>query len=115
MELKAGSLEYKIIDAGVRLHNEGHREFHASGIADFVSGSEARAALIGHGTLHKALRRLEGGGLLTSRMEDFELARSAGRPRHRLYTVTGDGARALANPAPARRYAFIPSGSRSTA
>ena len=52
------------------------------------SGSRA---LTGHGTLYKALGRLEEFGLLSSRWEDA--AAAEGRPRRRLYELTGEGAR----------------------
>ena len=48
-------------------------------------------ALTGHGTLYKALGRLEEFGLLGSRWEDAEAVE--GRPRRRLYELTGEGAR----------------------
>jgi DNA-binding PadR family transcriptional regulator len=51
------------------------------------SGSRALTA---HGTLYKALGRLEERGLLTSVWED---AAAEGRPRRRLYELTGEGAR----------------------
>lgn len=43
-----------------------------------------------HGTLYKALGRLEEFGLLTSNWEDA--AAVEGRPRRRLYELTGKGA-----------------------
>ena len=48
-------------------------------------------ALTGHGTLYKALGRLEEFGLLTSSWEAAETAE--GRPRRRLYELTGQGVR----------------------
>ncbi|MBA3407463.1 MAG: helix-turn-helix transcriptional regulator, partial [Solirubrobacterales bacterium] len=48
-------------------------------------------SLTAHGTLYKALSRLEEFGLLTSRWEDA--AAVEGRPRRRLYELTGQGAR----------------------
>lgn len=45
-----------------------------------------------HGTLYKALARLEEFGLLTSSWEDA--AAVEGRPRRRLYELTGKGAAA---------------------
>src|SRR6266508_890636 len=53
------------------------------------SGSRSLTA---HGTLYKALSRLEEFGLLTSRWEDAAAA-VEGRPRRRLYQLTGEGAR----------------------
>ncbi len=52
------------------------------------SGSRSLTA---HGTLYKALGRLEEFGLLSSHWEDAETAE--GRPRRRLYELTGQGAR----------------------
>ena len=61
-------------------------------------------SLTAHGTLYKALGRLEEFGLLASRWEDA--AAAEGRPRRRLYELTGQGAqaaeRALAGRAVAR-------------
>jgi DNA-binding PadR family transcriptional regulator len=51
--------------------------------------------LTAHGTLYKALDRMERMGLLESRWEDPEVAAAQGRPRRRLYRVTGQGERAL--------------------
>ena len=50
----------------------------------------ASRALTAHGTLYKALGRLEEFGLLGSRWED---AAPEGRPRRRLYELTGQGVR----------------------
>jgi DNA-binding PadR family transcriptional regulator len=55
--------------------------------------------LTAHGTLYKALGRLEAAGLLESRWEEAELALAEGRPRRRFYRVTGAGERALATTA----------------
>ena len=53
--------------------------------------------LTAHGTLYKALGRLAEAGLLEARWEDAETAEAEGRPRRRLYRVTGAGASALAD------------------
>jgi PadR family transcriptional regulator len=49
-----------------------------------------------HGTLHRALGRLERAGLLESQWDDADVAAAADRPRRRLYVVTLAGARAVA-------------------
>lgn len=54
--------------------------------------SHPRERLTAHGTLYKALGRLEEFGLLTSRWEDA--ATAEGRPRRRLYELTSQGAEA---------------------
>lgn len=56
---------------------------------------QERAALLARGTLYKALGRMSNGGLLDSEWEAPERAEAAGRPRRRLYRVTGAGAAAL--------------------
>jgi DNA-binding PadR family transcriptional regulator len=52
--------------------------------------------LTAHGTLYKALGRLADSGLLEHRWEDAEAALAEGRPRRRLYRLTGQGQRSLA-------------------
>jgi DNA-binding PadR family transcriptional regulator len=47
--------------------------------------------LIAHGTLYKALSRMEKAGLLESRWEDPQLAADEGRPLRRLYRISGAG------------------------
>ena len=46
------------------------------------------------GTLYRALQRLDDGGLIENWWEDPDLATEAGRPRRRLYRITGPGAAA---------------------
>lgn len=59
------------------------------------------------GTVYPALRRLERQGLLTSRWEAASLALKGGRPRRRIYELTGEGEAALE---PARvKLAALPS------
>jgi PadR family transcriptional regulator, regulatory protein PadR len=87
-------IEVDILEAGLaRRRNEGG-EFHGFELAQQIAGGGRR--LTAHGTLYKALGRLEDAGLLASRWEEEGLATQEGRPRRRLYTVTGEGARRLA-------------------
>ena len=91
---KAGqliALEVEILLEALRLNTAGQPDFHGFGIAKELRDSEGSASLIGHGTLYKALARLETGGLLASRWEDPDEAEQARRPRRRLYTITADG------------------------
>ena len=53
-------------------------------------GTDARL-LIAHGTLYRALARLEDMGLLKSRWEDPRIAARENRPGRRLYTLTAAG------------------------
>ena len=76
--------------------------FHGFGLAQTMREHTGSRALTGHGTLYKALSRLEEFGLLVSHWEDATAAE--GRPRRRLYELTAEGARvarrALADTAP---------------
>lgn len=97
MRRKAGiliAIEAEILDAALRLRRTGEQRFHGFLIAKSLS--DGGGTLTAHGTLYKALGRLEAAGLLTSTWEDAELAADAGRPRRRLYEVTGATERALA-------------------
>jgi DNA-binding PadR family transcriptional regulator len=84
-------LEIEILVEAIRLAAAGQSEFHGFAMAKELRHGSQRDTLIGHGTLYKALGRLETGGLLSSRLEDPDLAAEAGRPRRRLYTITGAG------------------------
>lgn len=79
-------LEAEIL-AAARAHDAA---FHGFGLAQALREQRGSRSLTAHGTLYKALGRLEQFGLLSSRWEEpFEAA--AGRPRRRLYELTGAG------------------------
>jgi PadR family transcriptional regulator, regulatory protein PadR len=84
-------LETEILGVALAMQRSGERSFHGFGIAQTMREHSGSRALTGHGTLYKALGRLEEFGLLASRWEDAEA--DAGRPRRRLYELTGEGAR----------------------
>jgi PadR family transcriptional regulator, regulatory protein PadR len=84
-------LETEILGVALSRLREGHAAFHGFGLAQTMREQNGSRALTGHGTLYKALSRLEEFGLLTSRWEDA--AAAEGRPRRRLYELTGEGAR----------------------
>jgi len=89
-------IEAAILRCAVDLQRRGEPEFHGFFIArELRDGDEARR-LTAHGTLYKALDRLEKAGFVQSRWEDPEAAASEGRPRRRLYQVTGLGERVAA-------------------
>jgi len=97
-------LETEILEAALTMQRAGHPTFHGFGLAQAMRERRGSRALTAHGTLYKALGRLEEFGLLASRWEDP--AAAEGRPRRRLYELTGEGARAAtlaAAPAPAAR------------
>ena len=84
-------LETEILGAALSMRRSGDATFHGFGLAHTMREQTGSRALTGHGTLYKALGRLEDFGLLTSRWE--ESAAAEGRPRRRLYELTGKGAR----------------------
>ena len=88
-------IEVSILEAGLLLRDQGQDEFHGFLVAKEMRERDAARRLTAHGTLYKALDRLERGGLLESRWEDPAIAAEEGRPRRRLYRVTGLGERAL--------------------
>lgn len=89
-------IEVDILGAGLSHPGEGEDEFYGFELARSIAGGRAGRTLTSHGTLYKALGRLEDAGLLTSRWEDTDVATAAGRPVRRLYTVSGEGERRLA-------------------
>src|ERR687890_1179220 len=84
-------LETEILGAALAMLRSGHATFHGFGLAHTMREQSGSRALTGHGTLYKALGRLEEFGLLTSSWEAAETAE--GRPRRRLYELTGQGVR----------------------
>jgi PadR family transcriptional regulator PadR len=100
-------LETEILEVALSLRRSEQAAFHGFGLAQTMRERAGSRSLTSHGTLYKALGRLEEFGLLTSRWEDA--AAAEGRPRRRLYELTGQGARAVerahaddAQPAPRR-------------
>src|SRR3954447_26865289 len=84
-------LETEILGTALSMRRSGQAAFHGFGLAQVLREQSGSRALTAHGTLYKALGRLEESGLLTSRWEDA--AAAEGRPRRRLYELTGQGAR----------------------
>jgi PadR family transcriptional regulator PadR len=84
-------LETEILGVALSLRRSGHTTFHGFGLAHTMRERSGSRSLTAHGTLYKALGRLEEFGLLTSRWEDP--AAAEGRPRRRLYALTGRGVR----------------------
>ena len=100
MKRKPGALlpiEQAILAAGLDLRRIGTDEFHGFAVAKRMQDIGEAHQLTAHGTLYKALGRLETAGLLASHWEKADLALEEGRPRRRLYRVTGAGEKALAS------------------
>lgn len=70
-------------------------EFHGFELAKSLQEVDEARRLTAHGTLYKALSRMEKAGLLASRWEDPQIAADEGRPLRRLYSITGAGEVAL--------------------
>ena len=91
---KPGTLvpfETEILGVALSMRRSGNATFHGFGLAQTMREQSGSRSLTGHGTLYKALSRLEEFGLLASRWEDAAAAEA--RPRRRLYELTGKGAR----------------------
>src|SRR5687767_10624880 len=88
-------LEIAILDAATVAARDGDHDFHGFAIAQRLQERDGARRLTAHGTLYKALGRMESAGLLESRWEAPEISIDEGRPRRRLYSVTPLGASAL--------------------
>jgi DNA-binding PadR family transcriptional regulator len=100
MRRKPGTLiplEISILETGIELAVRGAPYFHGFLIAREIKEREDARLLTAHGTLYKALDRMQKAGLLESEWEDPVIAAGEGRPRRRLYRVTAAGEAALAN------------------
>ncbi|HLF71304.1 MAG TPA: helix-turn-helix transcriptional regulator [Dehalococcoidia bacterium] len=99
MRRKEGALvplEVSILEAGIDLRLRGLPAFHGFLIAKEVKQRQDARLLTAHGTLYKALDRLQRSGFLESEWEDPLVAADEGRPRRRFYRVTAVGEAALA-------------------
>jgi DNA-binding PadR family transcriptional regulator len=102
MRRKPGALlpiEVALCRAAADLRRDGIAEFHGFLIAKALGTAADSRQLTGYGTLYRALGRLEGIGLVTSRWEDPNAAAEESRPRRRLYALTAAGERAVASAA----------------
>ena len=86
-------LETEILATALSMRRAGEAGFHGCGLAHAMREQRGSRALTAHGTLYKALGRLEEFGLLTSTWEEAAAAEAEGRPRRRVYELTGEGAR----------------------
>lgn len=94
MRRKPGTLvplEVSILSAAVAMALGGQMEFHGYAVARELREHEEARRLTAHGTLYRALERLERAGLLLSRLEDPDAAAAEQRPRRRLYQITAAG------------------------
>ena len=83
------ALEREILEVALAAHQLGEGTFHGFALAQRLRARHDARSLTAHGTLYKALSRLEEFGLLRSR---WEAQAADGRPRRRLYELTAEGA-----------------------
>ena len=83
-------LETEILETALSMLRRGQSTFHGFALAQGIRTESGSRSLTAHGTLYKALGRLERFGLLTSQWEDATAVE--GRPRRRLYELTKQGA-----------------------
>jgi DNA-binding PadR family transcriptional regulator len=102
-------LEAGILEVATARNRAGDPEFHGFLVAKELRDRDGARALTAHGTLYKALDRMESAGLLDSRWEDPDDAAAEGRPRRRLYRITGAGDQAAAAHRAAAPTAWRPS------
>jgi DNA-binding PadR family transcriptional regulator len=89
-------LELAICEAALALQSRGTDRFHGYLLARQLKDASDTRRLTAHGTLYRALGRLEQMGLVISEWEDPQIPADQNRPRRRLYTITGDGQTAVA-------------------
>ena len=99
MRRKRGTLipiEQSILDAALHLRSQGEEEFYGFLLAKKIKEKKKARLLTAHGTLYRALMRLEKMGLLRSRWEDPLIAANRNRPRRKMYMITPAGAAEIA-------------------
>jgi DNA-binding PadR family transcriptional regulator len=84
-------IESEILELALSKRGSGEPTFHGFGLAQTMREARGSRSLTAHGTLYKALSRLEEFGLLASHWDESAMD---GRPRRRLYELTGQGVKA---------------------
>ncbi len=93
-------LEVEILKGALRLRRPGAESFHGYALAKALRSDSDSKLLTAHGTLYRALHRLESAGLIEGFWEDAQSSERQNRPRRRMYRLTG-----LAEPAVKRAVA----------
>ena len=99
MRRKKGALipiEVSVLEVTLGLRASGTEAAHGFHIAKVIQDLTGARLLTAHGTLYRALHRLEQAGFVESFWEDPRLALKQGRPTRRFYRVTAAGEQALA-------------------
>ena len=102
------ALELDILTTALDQHVRKAPDLHGFAMAAELRRRHDARGLTAHGTLYKALGRLEKSGFLESQWEDPLHAQRAGRPRRRLYRITAAGEAALATASRASGRAAAP-------
>ena len=95
---KAGVLipiELSILETAAASLSSNEGWLHGYALAKRMADAKSSDRLTAHGTLYKALGRLADSGMLESEWEDADAALAEGRPRRRLYRITGLGQKTL--------------------
>jgi len=101
-------IEISILEAAAASLSSHDGWLHGYALAKRMADTRNSGRLTAHGTLYKALGRLADSGMLENRWEDPELALAEGRPRRRLYRITGLGQKALVEQAATETPALQP-------
>ena len=88
--------EIAVLQTAVTLQRRGETTFHGYSLAKAIKTAADTRTLTAHGTLYRALHRLENAGLLEGFWEDPVDAAGENRPRRRLYRLTALAEVALA-------------------
>ena len=81
-------LEISVLEAAVALQRRGTTAFHGFLLAKVIKTASDRRLLTAHGTLYRALHRLERAKLIEAFWEDPHEAARERRPLRRLYRLT---------------------------
>jgi DNA-binding PadR family transcriptional regulator len=82
-------LELEILEGALALARRGEPHFHGYSLAKLLQARGDTRLLTAHGTLYRALHRLESAGLIEAFWEDHDVAERESRPRRRLYRLLG--------------------------
>lgn len=85
-------LEEQILSTARALRGRSIAEFHGYQLATEIEGRTDGKRLVAHGTLYRALDRLEGRGFLQHSWLDNP---EEGRPRRKMYRITESGIGAI--------------------
>lgn len=89
-------LEVAVLEAALALRKQGTAAFHGYSLAKAIKTAANSRLLTAHGTLYRALHRMERAGLIEGFWEEPDDAAVEGRPRRRMYRLAALAEVALA-------------------